>query len=158
GTYYVYGHNEDGREFIGPSSQNGGFFCVQKPKFELHSNALTNGQALNCEASGLRTVRFLEVKVNDQDYTYTLTPNLGQIGNALAPIIREGLQTPLGSNSGTGTKTYFPSPASSNAPEPPVVQPAPEPAPASRPAKSQPELPPASSVSVQGAPPPQPVA
>jgi uncharacterized membrane protein len=156
-TYYIYGHTEDGREFIGPSSQNGGFFCIQKPKFELHSNALTNGQGLACEASGLKAVRFLEVKVKDQDYTYTLNPNLGQIGNALAPIIRQGLQS--GSSPGTGINTYFPSPTSSNTPEPPVAQPAPSaPAPPARPVTSGPALPPASSVSVQGAPPPPPVA
>jgi uncharacterized membrane protein len=151
-TYYIYGHNEDGREFIGPSSQNGGFFCIQKPKFELHSNALTNGQGLACEASGLRAVRFLEVKVTDQDYTYTLSPSLGQIGNALAPIIREGLQS--GINGSVGAKSYFPNSTSSNPPEPPVVQPAPAaPAPPARPVTSEPPLPPASSVSVQGAPP-----
>src|SRR4051812_24466569 len=38
GTYYLYGHDEDGHVFGGRSAENGAFFCIQKPKFKFRSN------------------------------------------------------------------------------------------------------------------------
>ena len=95
-TYYVYGRSEDGRLLDGPASQAGGFFCIKQPKFELRSNAYTTGQSLNCEAGGVMTAHFLAVTVASPDFTYTLSPGMGQIGTALAPlttIIRDQLRT-----------------------------------------------------------------
>jgi uncharacterized membrane protein len=108
GTYYVYGHSEDGRVFAGPSSQSGGFFCIQKPRFELRSNAFKTGEALDCEAGGMKAARFLAVSVTSPEFTYTLSPDVEQISGALGrlgSIIRDERTTPSGSNAAAGANT-----------------------------------------------------
>jgi uncharacterized membrane protein len=124
GTYYLYGHSEDRRVFGGKSAENGAVFCIQKPKFKLHSNDYTNGRTLNCEANGLRAERFMAVNVAQPDFTYTLSPNVGQIGSVLAPLARQGLQPGGNGNTGASTQATVPTPGNFGSPPPPGSAPA----------------------------------